>query len=110
MRKQFVRLRRAALVTIAALSLSGQEPSKPAISRITTLPGEPIPPGDCVSSSAGYLEKTGRTKLTEREIGQAVSDAMKHGYVVTIYPPSKRGIFVNFECPSHGEPNSPKVP
>jgi hypothetical protein len=77
----------------------GQEATTPKIGSITTLPSEPILTGTCSSSYAGYLEKAGRTILRDNEVGHVVSKAIKHGYIVTIYPHTKRGIFVNFECP-----------
>jgi|ERR1017187_2196810 hypothetical protein len=97
MQQQFIQ--RAAVAALLAFSLLGQQPNKPTISKITAVPSEPIPKGTCTSSTAGYLEKAGRTNLTDAEIGKSVFGALRQGYIVTIYPPTKRGIFVNFECP-----------
>jgi hypothetical protein len=44
------------------------------------------------------LEKSGRTKMTEAEIAKFVATSLRDGYVLTIYPESKRGIFVNMQC------------
>src|ERR1700685_140854 len=85
--------------SLFVLGATGQEVTKPGIRNITTLPSESSAPGNCDSSTAGYLEIKGRTKLTEREIWRAVSDALKKGYVVTVYPQTERGTFVNYECP-----------
>jgi hypothetical protein len=83
---------------LIALAAVGQGIAKPTIGNITTLPSEPVQPGSCTSSTAGYLEKAGRTKLTDSEIGHAVSAALKDGYVVTLYPQTNQGLFVNYEC------------
>jgi hypothetical protein len=90
-----------AILILSAWSVIAQEITKPTIGNITVVPSEPIAPGTCTSSSAGYLEESGgRTKLTDREIGQTISAALKGGYVVTVYPPTERGIFVFYECPA----------
>lgn len=79
--------------------LNSQETPRPQIDKITVLPSEPITPtGSCRSSTAGYLELKGKTKLSETEIGKFVDSSLRDGYVVTIYPATKRGIFVNMEC------------
>jgi hypothetical protein len=83
----------------AAIAVSGQELEKPRIVKIITVPSEPVLPGNCDSSIAGYLEIKGRTTLTEAEIGHYIAMTQKDGYVLTIYPPTKEGIFVNVECP-----------
>jgi hypothetical protein len=84
--------------------VAGQESQKNDI-KISTVPSDPIPTGTCDSSMAGYLEKDGRTKLTDAEIGHAVSEATSKGYVVTIYPEVKRGTFVTYECPARSDKN-----
>jgi len=80
--------------------LNSQETSKPQISKVTMLPSEPvIPSGDCKASTGGYLEmKDGRTKLNKTELGNFLDASLRAGYIVTIYPQTKRGIFVNMEC------------
>jgi hypothetical protein len=97
-----------ACVALIAATLSGQEATKPAISKITVLPPEPISAsGSCTASTAGYLEIKGRTKMTKAEMGKFVDSSLRDGYVITIYPETKRGIFVDMECaaipkaPSH---------
>ncbi len=80
-------------------SLNSQESNKPPIAKITVLPSEPVKPtGNCKASISGYLEMEGRTKMTKAEIGNWVDSSLRDGYVVTIYPETKRGIFVNMEC------------
>ena len=36
--------------------------------------------------------------MTQAEVGKFVNSGLHEGYVLTIYPESKRGIFVNLEC------------
>jgi len=81
-------------LALSAATLSGQE----SISKITVLPSEPIAPGSCTTSTAGYLEIKGRTKMTKVEIGKFVDSSLREGYILTIYPETKRGIFVDKEC------------
>jgi hypothetical protein len=97
------------IIYVVVLSLAAQDTAKLGISAIRELPSEPpIKTAICSSSTSGYLEKNG-TVLTEAEIGTTVSKALKEGYVVTLFPESKRGIFVNFECP-HPASAKPMVP
>ena len=88
--------------------ISFQETDQPKMHvKITTIPSEPVAPGTCKFSTAGYLEMPdGRVNLTENEIGNAISEDLKQGYVVTVYPKTKRGIFVSDECPSETVPAS----
>jgi hypothetical protein len=88
------------LIPILALALFGQEPSKRGVT-ITPIPPEPIAVGTCTSSTFGYLEWNGkRTGFTEAEFGHMLMPALRQGDVLTIYPPTKSGTFVNSEC--HG--------
>ena len=98
-----MRLRRGIILSVCFVvgsgPVSGQESSKPPISKITVLPSEPITSsGSCTASTAGYLEIKGRTKITKAEIGKFVDSSLRDGYVITIYPETKRGIFVDMEC------------
>ncbi len=98
-------MQRKAWLVVCVLLLSfvllyGQKFQKPRIAGALTLPSEPIPRGACTASKAGYLEKDGKTMLTERELGHAILGAIRGGYVVTIYPETKRGIFVRYDCPA----------
>lgn len=87
------------MITAAVATSSSQEPTKPAITSITALPSDPIlTTGSCTASRSGYLQEKGRTKLTKAEIGEFVRDSLSDGYVVTIYPETKSGIFVDMEC------------
>jgi len=91
--------RKLFLFALFALTLAAQE-SKPQISRITALPGEgPLSPPTCTASRSGYLENSGK-KMTEAEIAAFVTSSLREGYVLTIYPDSKSGIFVDMECPA----------
>ena len=84
---------------LSAISLNSQESGKPSIAQITVLPSEPVKPtGNCKADLSGYLEMDGRTKMTKAEIGNWVDSSLRDGYVVTIYPETKRGIFVNMDC------------
>jgi len=86
-----------ACLALIAGSLSGQE--KPTIAKITVLPSDPVvPSGTCKSSTAGYVEIRGKTRLTDVEIGKAVAGYLKDGYIVTVYPATKSGTFVNLDC------------
>jgi hypothetical protein len=86
-------------LTLTAITLSAQESGRPRIGNITVLPSEPIlPSGNCSASRFGYLEKDGKTKFTEAEIGKFVSSSLRDGYVLTIYPETGRGMFVDMEC------------
>jgi len=102
---------RLALIALFSFAIPfSQQLEKPRISNITTLPSEPILAGNCKSSTAGYLEMPSRrTDLTDAEIGHSISKALKDGYIITVYPKTKRGIFVNYECPL-AEPGTPKTP
>lgn len=78
---------------LAAIAFA-QQPSKPQISGLTVLPSDPIvPTGDCTSSTAGYLEK-----ITDNKLGAFVSKSLHDGYIVTVYPATKSGIFVAMQC------------
>jgi hypothetical protein len=97
MQASFLRFAFAALFSVAVPF--GQQTDKPRISNITVLPSEPVQPsGNCKASSSGYLEKNGRTKMTKAELGNFVDSSLRDGYAVTIYPETKRGVFVNLEC------------
>ena len=98
----------SAILILAALA---QEPTRPKIS-ITGIPPEPIQAGNCTYSTSGYLElANGKTvDFTDAEFGRMILPALHEGYVITLYPVTKRGIFVNSECHSIGDPQSPKRP
>ena len=84
---------------LGAVSLFAQQTDKPRISTLTVVPSEPIQPtGNCKSNTGGYLNKDGRTALTNSEIGQFVSDKLHDGYILTVYPATKNGIFVSAGC------------
>jgi hypothetical protein len=85
---------------LACALLAQRSDDRPKIGSVIALPSERIPPGSCKASTAGYLEVSGRTVLTKPEVGQYVTDALREGYILTIYPATKRGIFVNAECVS----------
>jgi hypothetical protein len=84
---------------IGAAILLGQQSTRPRVS-VRIAPSEPVRPrGDCKSNTAGYLNKDGRTALTNSEIGKFVSENLAHGYVLTMYPAeTNNGIFVSAAC------------
>jgi hypothetical protein len=81
-------------------SLNSQEQNKPKISGITIMPSESVMPnGDCKSSTAGYLEKSRPPRtMSDEEMGNFISKSLHDGYIVSIYPLTKTGIFVTMEC------------
>ncbi|MGD1073517.1 MAG: hypothetical protein ABSB15_25680 [Bryobacteraceae bacterium] len=101
---QFIRrVIHCGFVTFVALGVTAQTPTKPSISSVTVLPSEPpIPSGSCTASKAGYLEKDGKTDISGTETWSMISAYLHDGYVVTVYPQTKRGTFVNLECPPKG--------
>jgi hypothetical protein len=105
---QFIdRAIRYGLTVFIALSAMAQGPTKPTITSVKVLPSELISSGTCTVSSAGYIEKEGRTNFNEAEIGSFISSYLREGYIVTVYPATKRGTFVSLECPST-KPTVPK--
>jgi len=91
-------------IVIASMLAMGmtfaQQKEKNTVS-ISVLPPEPVAGGTCKSSTFGYLDFNGKTEqFTDEELGKMIMPALRQGYVLTIYPPTKRGIFVNQEC--HG--------
>lgn len=89
----------AVIFLLSAAASFGQE-GKPSM-RLMPIPSEqPLANGDCKASYSGYLEIKGDTKPTETEIGNFIESNLRSGYVLTIYPRSKSGIFVNMECNS----------
>lgn len=101
MQSLFTRLTMVAGIMLGAIAFPPfPQPEKPQVT-IMGVPSEPTPPGTCTSSTFGYLELNGkRTGFTDAEFGQMILPALRQGYVITIYPPTKRGIFVNQECHS----------
>ena len=87
-------------LAVIVVALFAQD--KPRIVSITGVPSEPIATGPCTLSSSGYLEMAnGKTaNFTDAEFGHMTLPALRDGYVLTIYPPTKRGIFVSSACPA----------
>jgi hypothetical protein len=80
--------------------LNSQETGKPPIAELAVLPSDPVvPSGTCKSSTAGYLENSRPPKtMSDEEMGRFVSKSLRDGYIVSIYPASKSGIFVAMQC------------
>lgn len=96
MRAKYMRL---LFPLLLAGTLFAQQPSKPQISGITILPSDPVvPTGDCKSSTAGYLEQSRQRTMTDQELGAFVSKSLHEGYIITVYPATKSGIFVAMQC------------
>lgn len=85
------------LLSIPSIAFS-QEPNKPKVGSITGVPADISHTGTCAASRAGYFETTGKEKMTEAKLAKFVSSSLRDGYVLTIYPETKNGIFVNMEC------------
>jgi hypothetical protein len=102
-----------AITLTIPLFAGAQQLSKPQIGSVVGIPSDFTPSGKCTSSTQGYLTipKSGKTKLTEAELGGAVRSSLQNGYVITVYPETANGIFVNMECPavkkSTAEPSRP---
>ncbi len=103
-------MKRLLLILAVASVLTAQE-SKPTIGRIAALPSEPpLSAATCTASRSGYLEKDGKTKITEAEMATFIAASLRDGYVLTIYPESKSGIFVNMECAAPAPTATPSHP
>jgi hypothetical protein len=95
------------LIALCAV-LAAQSPSKLETKIIHVSAGAPGAPPlhdpTCTGSSVGYLESEadGHTDVTAKEIGKYVLDHINSGTVLTIFPPTKDGIFVVVDC---GRPN-----
>ena len=87
-------------VAVATLMVFPQQGDKPKVS-LSATPPVPVAAGTCTSSTSGYLDLNGKTAgFTDEEFGRMILPALRQGYVLTIYPPTKRGVFVSQEC--HG--------
>jgi hypothetical protein len=87
-------------LALIVVSLFAQD--KPRIASVTGVPSEPIAPGRCTYSTSGYLEMANGKKenFTDAEFGHMILPVLRDGYVLTIYPPTKRGIFISSMCPA----------
>jgi|GEM_PF-3872551 len=89
------------LVCCLAILLFAQQSTPTPNIVIQGVPSEQIPAGTCTSSTFGYVEFNGeRSGFTDAEFGKAILSALRQGYVLTIYPSTKSGIFINQECHS----------
>lgn len=95
--------------TFVAIAIA-QQVSKPQISDITGVPADAMPSGNCTASRAGYFETTGKNKMTEAKLAKFVSSSLHDGYVLTIYPETRNGIFVDMKCTAEKKPTVPKAP
>jgi hypothetical protein len=101
------------ILPILALSISAlaQEPSKPRIADISAVPSDhPVnATGVCTASMSGYLLNKQGKKMTEPEAGKYLVSSLKDGYVITVYPETEGGIFVDMKCIAT-KPNAPARP
>jgi hypothetical protein len=91
-----------ALLALAIPVALAQQASKPQIGKLTGIPSDFAASGNCTSSTQGYLTmpKSGKTKLTDAEIMKFIRSNLQNGYVITIYPETANGVFVDMECPA----------
>jgi len=88
---------------VAVFLFAQKPPSDPTIT-IAGVPSDPIPIGTCTSSTFGYVLLDGkRIGFSDAAFGKAVIAALRQGYVLTIYPPTKRGIFISQACHGAGK-------
>ncbi len=75
---------------------------------VREVPPEPFPAGTCTSqsTSAGYLgSHTGsELDIPSKEIGEYVSQRLRQGYSVSIYPQASGRIFAIEKCESPAKP------
>jgi hypothetical protein len=95
-------MRIAFIVPVLLSSLCFSQQSKPQ-SGVNEIPPEAIPAGTCTQSNSGYLgivekDKTERTKLSDKEIGEYVRKNLAEGYSVTLYPQASGKIFTIQIC------------
>jgi hypothetical protein len=81
------------LLTVVVMAVAMQSPV--GVRRVSAMPKDLPAKRACTFSTLGYLESEGRTKLTDEEVGRYVATALRDGYVVTLYPTTERGLFVN---------------
>ena len=67
---------------------------------VRELPPEEIPRGTCAAGHSGYLgvEASGRFTLTNEEIGGYVTQQIKEGYSLKLYPQTSGRIFAIATC------------
>jgi hypothetical protein len=92
------------LCVVAVLTLAAQESNKPHISNIVGIPADAVPSGNCTASWAGYFESTGKNKMTEAKLAKFVTSSLRDGYILTIYPETRNGIFVDMKCTATKKP------
>jgi hypothetical protein len=89
------------IVVLASALLGAQQPQVNV--KITELPPEEVPAGNCSQSASGYLgiageDKSERTKLTDQEIGAYVRKRLAEGYSVALYPQASGKVFTVQTC------------
>jgi hypothetical protein len=93
-----MQLSKAALLILAIPVAFGQQIPKPQLSNVAARPSDPMPTSvTCTASWSGYLQHKGK-KVTDAEISRFVSSSLHDGYVLTMYPETPSGIFVDMVC------------
>jgi len=106
-----MQLLRLAVLAATFPVVFAQEISKPQIGNIAGVPSDKSFTGDCKASTQGYLEaQKGHLKLSEAEIGKFIQSNLHKGYIITIYPETKDGVFVDMECAATVGTNVPAHP
>lgn len=102
MRTQFKYLFIGLVCCLAVMLFAQQSDSPNLVSVVPKVPADAIAAakaGVCISTVSGYLELNGKTSsFTDEEFGKMIQPALRQGYVLTIYPPTKRGIWTYQEC------------
>jgi hypothetical protein len=105
-----MQLSKLLLAITLTIPIFAQEPSKPRISNIAAVPSDPASASSkCAASWSGYLEHKGK-KVTDAEISRFVTTSLRDGYVLTIYPETSNGVFVDMACSSKTQVNAPEHP
>lgn len=91
-------------LALAFSFVSAQEISKPQISNIAGVPSDRSFTGTCTASTQGYVD------IPEAKMGKWLYSKLQEGYVITIYPKTHDGIFVDMECRVTKRTNAPAHP
>lgn len=91
-----------AAVLLACVLMYSRQTESPSISVRISPSDKPLHAATCNASYSGYLHntKTGRPVISEDAIGKFIGEQLREGYVLTVYPPTSRGIWVNSDCPT----------
>jgi hypothetical protein len=86
-------------IALAVPAALAQEPSRPRIADISSMPSDSVKTtGSCKASTSGYLLNKHGKKMSESEIGKYLVSGLRDGYVITVYPETENGVFVDMKC------------